>query len=101
MKDLLLLLVIVAFMALGYFVICVFEKELFSHYRVEKTSFPVFEDEICIITEDKTDEEKMEAFAGFISRHENCTVVLLDGCSDDLPPRGMHGKRATFRCKGA
>ena len=100
MRDLLLFFIIALFMGLGYLAICVFEKQLFSHYRIEEPSFPSFEDEICIIRGDETYDEKMEAFAGFIGRHESCTVILLDGQSEDIMPGKVREKHKAFRCKG-
>ncbi|MBQ9911714.1 MAG: hypothetical protein IJM49_01650 [Firmicutes bacterium] len=101
MRDLLLFFTIILFMGLGYLSVCVFEKELFSHFKVEEPSFPSFDNEICIITGDETYDEKMEAFAGFIGRHEKCTVILLDGQSEDISPKDLRGKCKAFRCKGA
>ena len=101
MRDLLLFFTIILSMGLGYLSVCVFEKALFSHFKVEEPSFPSFDNEICIITGDETYDEKMEAFAGFIGRHENCTVILLDGQSEDMMPGTVREKREVFRYKGA
>ncbi len=92
MRDLLLFFTIILFMGLGYLAVCVFEKELFSQFRIEKQDFPSFDNEICIITGDETYDEKMEAFAGFIGRHEKCTLILLDGQSEDISPKDLRGK---------
>ena len=101
MRDVLLFFTVIGFIALGYPVLCLFEKWLFSNYKVKRTSFPSFENEVFIIPAEDTPEAKMEAFAGFIGRHESCAVVLLDGGSEAPPAIDEQLQRKLLRCKGA